>query len=212
MQIQNHNNTYNPQFGILHCVASCDKLKIHQVTDVSDIKKLKNLPSQVNIKDLMPGLSPKQYSRWQEMLEYAIDMMQNPGNITYIETLNNKICGIITYFPNKTTIIDCICTWPAIAGQKVKFAGKSLFCKVFSDFKENQGTRIKLDAITDGPYNTIDKYEPLGFKATTKVYPTKVEMEANKYKIKEILPELKSLTKYREIKAKTVDINDLMFN
>ena len=143
------------------------------------------------------------------MLEYAIDMMQNPGNTTYIETLNNKICGIVTFFPNKTTVIDCICTWPAQIGQKVKLGGKSLFYQVFRDFEKNNGSRIKLDAITDGPFNTIKKYEPLGFRRTSTVHPTKIEMEANKHKVKEILPELEELVHYTETKPQNVDIREL---
>ena len=168
---------YTPSFGALH-IANCDKIKLYKVATNSDVNILKSLPDRINMEQLLPGLSKSQYERWHEMLEYAIDMMQNPGNTTYIEAINNKICGIITYFPDKTTVIDCICTWPAQVGQKVKFGGKSLFYQVFKDFEKNKGTRIKLDAIIDGPFNTIRKYEPLGFKKTSKIYPTKVRRKS----------------------------------
>lgn len=203
------NTTYSPHFRALH-IANCDKIKLYKVANNSDVKALKSLPDTVNMEKLLPGLSKSQYERWHEMLEYAIDMMQNPGNTTYIETLNNKICGIVTFFPNKTTIIDCICTWPAQVGQKVKMGGKSLFYQVFRDFEKNKGTRIKLDAITDGPFNTIKKYEPLGFKRTSTVHPTKIEMEANRYKVKEVLPELEELVHYTETKPENIDMRELI--
>ena len=202
------NTSYSPNFRALH-IANCDKIKLYKVANNSDVKALKSLPDMVDMQKLLPGLSKTQYERWHEMLEYAIDMMQNPGNTTYIETLNNKICGIVTFFPNKTTVIDCICTWPAQIGQKVKMGGKSLFYQVFRDFERSNGTRIKLDAITDGPFNTIKKYEPLGFKRTSTVHPTKIEMEANKYKVKEIMPELEELVHYTETKPQNVDIREL---
>ena len=207
MKIENTN--YSPHFRALH-IANCDKIKLYKVANNSDVKALKSLPDTVNMEKLLPGLSKSQYERWHEMLEYAIDMMQNPGNTTYIETLNNKICGIVTFFPNKTTIIDCICTWPAQVGQKVKMGGKSLFYQVFRDFEKNKGTRIKLDAITDGPFNTIKKYEPLGFKRTSTVHPTKIEMEANRYKVKEVLPELEELVHYTETKPENIDMRELI--
>ena len=207
MKIENTN--YSPHFKALH-IANCDKIKLYKVANNSDVKALKSLPDTVNMEKLLPGLSKSQYERWHEMLEYAIDMMQNPGNTTYIETLNNKICGIVTFFPNKTTIIDCICTWPAQVGQKVKMGGKSLFYQVFRDFEKNKGTRIKLDAITDGPFNTIKKYEPLGFKRTSTVHPTKIEMEANRYKVKEVLPELEELVHYTETKPENIDMRELI--
>jgi hypothetical protein len=207
MQVERIN--HSPQFGAIH-VATCDKINLYKVANNSDVKYLKSLPAKIKMEELLPGLTKRQYERWHEMLEYAIDMMQNPGNTTYIETLNNKICGIITYFPDKTTIIDCICTWPAQVGQKVKMGGKTLFYQVFRDFEKNKGTRIKLDAITDGPFNTIKKYEPLGFKRTSTVHPTKVEMEANKYKVKETLSELGELIRYKETKPENINIQELI--
>ncbi len=203
------NTSYSPNFRALH-IANCDKIKLYKVANNADVKALKSLPDRIDMEKLLPGLSKTQYERWHEMLEYAIDMMQNPGNTTYIEAINNKICGIVTFFPNKTTVIDCICTWPAQIGQKVKMGGKSLFYQVFRDFERNNGSRIKLDAITDGPFNTIKKYEPLGFRRTSTVHPTKVEMEANKHKVKEILPELEELVHYTETKPKNVDIKGLI--
>ncbi|MBQ8459394.1 hypothetical protein IJ541_04755 [bacterium] len=212
MQITNQTNqVYTPQFEALH-VATCGKLNIYKVVDQADIGYLKTLPQKIDMKKLMPGLTKEEYERWHEMLEYAIDMMQSPGNTTYFETLNNKICGIITCFPDKTTVIDCICTWPIEFGKKVKFAGKSLFYKVFKDFDKNKGTRIKLDAITNGPYDTVTKYQELGLKPTSKVYNTKLEMEINKYKVKEILNVFERIINYKEVKPKYIDIKEIDIN
>ena len=49
----------------------------------------------------MPNLTKDEYSRWDEMLQYAVDNSQKPKNITYVETLNDTPCGIITFTPDK---------------------------------------------------------------------------------------------------------------
>ncbi len=197
-----------PQFkGLL--TSKCANLNIYKIEDNFDLKFVKDLEGKINFESLMPGLSKSQYSRWHEMLEYAVYNASNPNNITYIATSNNKVCGIITYFPDKTTSLDCICTWPVEVGKKVKFGGKALFRQVFEDFFKQNGTRMKLEAITNGPFDTISKYEPLGFHTTSDIYPTKVVMEANKYKIKESLDFLNGLLHYKKVPPKKVNLREL---
>lgn len=94
MQLQTQK--YNPQFKALH-IANCGDLKLYKITDRADFKFLKSLPDRIHTKDLMPNLTKDEYSRWDEMLQYAVDNSQKPKNITYVETLNDTPCGIITF-------------------------------------------------------------------------------------------------------------------
>ena len=203
MLIQYNNNT--PNFGALH-VANCGKIKIYKLTDSSDMKFIKLLRDNIDMSKLMPNLTRDEYLRWHEMLEYAVDNAQKSGNSTYIEAINNKPCGIITYTPGSVTKLDCICTWPIEFGQKVKLAGQTLFYQVFQDFQKIKGKRIKLDAITNGPFDTIKKYQNLGFVATSNVHPTKIEMETSASKVKEICKRLSQLLDYKEVKHEKVNL------
>ena len=200
-----HNKYKSPQFGALH-IANSGKLKLYKLTDSSDFKFIKELSSNINMENLMPNLTKDEYSRWHEMLEYAVDNAQKQGNITYLEAIDNKPCGIITFTPGKTTILDCICTWPTSFGKKIKFAGKNLFYQMFQDFQELKGNKIKLHAITNGPYDTVQKYEALGFKKTSNVYPTKIEMEINCSKVKETITNLKKLFHHEKITPEKVNL------
>ena len=209
MQIQKDLSTpYNPYFSALH-VAKCGEFDLYKLNEVADYKFIKTLPKKVDFETLMPGLKKESYSRWAEMLEYAVDNSSKPKNVTYVEAVDGKICGIITYNPDKTTMLDCICTWPVELGQKVKFAGKALFYQMFQDALDLKVTRVILEAITNGPFNTVEKYKSIGFAETSKVYPTKVVMEINKYKIKDALDMLKSLLQYRKVSRQRINLSDL---
>lgn len=208
MNIQSQHN-YNPNFQALH-IANCGDLKLYKITTQKDLNFLKELPQKIKMEKLMPDLEKSKSDRWNEMLEYAVDNAQYPINTTYIETKNNKICGIITFEEGKTTILDCICTFPVEIGKKVKFAGKTLFYQMFKDFLAFSGKKIKLEAIVNGPYDTISKYETLGFKTTSNVYPTKTEMETHTPKVKETLENLSKLLKYQKCREEKVNLNQII--
>ena len=197
------NNTPNFKANL---VASSGKLKLYKLNGQADIKALNKLCAETDFSKLMPNQTKQEAERWHEMLEYATDNAQKNGNITYIESFQDKICGIITYNPAVTSVIDCICTIPVKAGEKVKLAGKTLFYQVFKDFLEYNGSRINLSAITNGPFNTINKYKELGFKETSSSTPTYVEMTVNKYKVKEAFEMLKKLIPYKREKETSVDL------
>lgn len=199
----------SPSFGA-KLIATSGNLKLYKLTESSDIKALKRFAAKTDIQDLMPKCSRQDADRWHEMLEYAIDSAQSPGNVTYVESANNKLCGIISYFPNGTSTIDCICTIPIEKGKKVKLAGKTLFYQVFQDFLEYKGSRINLSAITNGPYNTINKYKELGFSETTHVTKTYVDMSANRHKIKEAWQKLKEIINYKPQKPTRVDLSEML--
>jgi len=200
---------YSPKFGALH-IANAGNLQIYKLTDSADKKFIKNLASSVNMCELMPNLGKEEADRWNEMLSYAVDNAQCPENITYIETLNNKACGIITFRPGNTSFLDCICTWPIEVGKKVKLAGKTLFFQMFKDVQALKSKKLKLEAITNGPYNTVKKYEELGFKQTSSVFPTKVIMETNSSKLKDTFHNLSGLIDYEPVKPQKINLSRMV--
>jgi len=191
-------------------IANAGNLQIYKLTDAADKKFIKRLASTVKMDELMPALRKEEAERWNEMLTYAVDNAQYPENVTYIETLNNKVCGIITFRPGNNSLLDCICTWPVEAGKKVKLAGKTLFYQLFKDFLELKSKKLKLEAITNGPYNTVKKYEELGFKQTSSVYPTKIIMETNSSKLKEIFQKLKNIINYEPVEPQKVNLSQII--
>lgn len=195
-----------------HIVAQSGNFTICKLTSNNDIKFLKEFSNRINFKELMPNLSTQKSKRWHEMLDYAISYAELPQNTTYLEILNNKICGIITCSQNQTTILDCICTIPIKIGEKVKLAGKTLFYQIFKDFIEYSGHKIKLSAIIDGPYNTINKYKELGFKETSNVTNTYTEMSANQYAIKEAFKKLKEIIPYKTMPKQKIDLKEYITN
>lgn len=210
MQIQFNNTSYTPQFKALH-IANAGELSLYKLTDAADRKYLKTLIQKVKTGDLMPNLSRQESERWDEMLEYAVYNAQSPDNITYLETHNNKPCGIITFWPSPgTTKLDCICTFPTEVGKKVKLAGKTLFYQLFKDFINHNGKKIELEAITNGPFDVVSKYENLGFKRTSKVMPTKTVMDANNYKIKETFKKLSEIIDYTPIEPERINLANIL--
>jgi len=205
------NNTYNTSFNA-NLVAQSGNIKICKLNSSNDIRFLKDFCKRTDFHQLMPRLKKNETDRWHEMLEYAVDCAEMPQNTTYIEILNNKICGIVTCFQNQTTIVDCICTIPVNIGQKVKLAGKILFYQIFKDFIEYGGSRMKLKAITNGPYNTKEKYKELGFKETSNVTKTTVEMAANQYMIKNAMKILKKIIPYKPVPQEKINLSDFVLN
>lgn len=193
-------------------IAQSGNLKICELTGPKDILFLKEFAKRTDFQKLMPGLSYREANRWHEMLEYAIGYANNPLNKTYLTISDNKLCGIITAFQDKTTFVDCICTIPIKVGQKVKLAGKTLFYQIFKDFIEYNGSRMELSAIVNGPYDTISKYNELGFKKTSDVSFTTVKMSANKYAIKDAMERLKKIIKYKSLPNIKINLNDTIIN
>ncbi len=194
----------NTNFGAYH-IANCNDLRIYKIVDKQDLNYIRELPKKIKMKELMPNLSEQEYSRWQEMLEYAVDNAIQAGNTTYLGVNGNKPCGIITFFKDKITELDCICTWPVEYGKKVKLAGQTLFYQMFSDFLKINGKKIKLEAITNGPYDTVRKYENLGFKQF-ETLPTKVKMEVTAPKVKNTVNKLSQKLDYEVVEAEKINL------
>lgn len=208
MQIQ-ATPKYQPNFTALH-IANAGDFKLIKVTDIADKRFLKELSDKINIKELMPNLTNDEANRWNEMLEYAVARAQKNENNTFIETINDKICGIITYSLGKNSKLDCICTWPVEIGKKVKLAGKTLFYQMFKDFQAQGGKKLELEAITNGPVDTVKKYEELGFQKNSNVFATKRGMETSIYKVKDTLKKLDEIIDYETIEPEKINLNNLV--
>lgn len=204
MDLQIKSSSLN--FTAMH-IANCEGLKLYKITDKSDFRFLKHVQAGTKLEKLLPNLSRDEYSRWNEMLEYAVYSSSNPGNITYLETFKNKPCGIITFFPDKNNfLLDCICTWSVEFGKKVKLAGQTLFYQLFKDFSEHKAKKIKLYAITNGPVDTVSKYKNLNFKETSNRYATKVEMEISAPRVKETINNLDTRLNYEPVEPENVNL------
>lgn len=194
-----------PQTGFQGMPAAHIKSKIKDSVPITlykidkhDKKFLNLLCEKINFQERMPGFTKQEYERWHEMLELAVQEALKPSNDSYIAASGEKACGIITFSEGrKRYMLNCICTWPIKTGEKVKMAGKSLFYQLFKIFNKNNGDRIELCAITNGPYDTVSKYKKLGFKefASGK---NKIYMQTNKYNVKSTLGQLGQLMDYEE--------------
>lgn len=174
MQIQSNFNS-KTNFNGIHVAKATnvvDGLKttidIYKMTPKDD-RFLMQLRSSKKMIDLMPDnkITTQQYNRWQFLFEYVISQSFHRGEQSYLAAVNKKPCGIISFKPTENKFdLDCICTWPAEIGKKVKMAGQTLFKQMFEDFQNSPAKIINLTAITDGPYSTVSKYMKLGFKQT----------------------------------------------
>lgn len=186
------------------------KIDIYRI-DKHDKNFLKLLCDKVKPEERMPGFTKYEYERWHEMLELATDEAAKECNTSYIASVNGRACGIISFNEGKKKFhLHCICTWPVEFGQKVKFAGKSLFYQIFRNFEREKSGKIELEAITNGPYDTISKYKKLGFKEIS-AEPHKVLMETNKYEVKNTLNNLEKMFEYIPVNnAKEVKLLDTL--
>lgn len=160
---------------------------------------LTQLPEKIDLQKLMPNLTPQGYSRWKEMLQVGVDKAILTDRKSCLAVVENKPCGIITYKSGKKTFdLDCICTWPIEFGNKVNAGGKTLFNQMFKTFIEQKADKIKLEAITNGPFDTVEKYKDLGF-IVTGGEGHKIFMETNSQKLQKTLKKLEKFIDYTPI-------------
>ena len=174
MQINNNYKASQPlKFTGIHIANSTNYIKnaetnidLYQITrnDRAFLQKLRNT---IKMNELMPDakITKSEFDRWQEMLNVALDKALNTDRKCFIAAKDNKPCGIITFHPGKNKYhLDCICTWPVEAGKKVVLAGQTLFKQMFTDFLGSKANILSLDAILNGPFDTVSNYSRLGFK------------------------------------------------
>ena len=159
---------------------------------------LQKLAESVDYKKLAPYLIREMQLRWQKILNYCITRSFNESNSSYVSVSKDKVCGIMTYSKDNNIInLDCICAIPLSKTERVKQFKKTMFYQLFKDASDMDARGIHLDAVTDGPFELVSKYEELGFKEDKK--PSKyISMFCNKHKIAEQLRELPFDIEYNE--------------
>ena len=206
MQIQQQ-NSFTTNFTAIHIANSKNiiknvetKIKVYELDAKNDRPFLMRLPGKINMQNLMPDLSQQEYSRWNEMLEYAVDNSLKNDRITLLAASDNKPCGIAVFLPGKNKFhLDCICTWPIEFGKKVTLAGTTLFKHMFEIFQNSKAEKIKLEAITNGPFDTVSKYKKLGFIELGWKDDHEILMETNKPRVQNTLKRLNNLIFTEEI-------------
>lgn len=145
------------------------KIDIWEVTP-RDSVILEKIVEKTDMKKLMPDIPYFESTRWQQMLEIAVDDTLFRNAKTYLAVTNgNKPCGIMSIMEDKQKIkTSCVSTWPVEVGKRVKFAGKTLFKHLFHVFEDSKAKKIYLNAISDGPRPTVPLYQSLGFRIADK--------------------------------------------
>lgn len=155
---------------------------------------------------LFPKLDLLALDRWENIFKYCITSAFESENTSYIAMHNNKPCGILTYLKaGNSFYLDGICSIPIEINRKVKNVGKTLFYQIFKDAQEAGARDITLDAVKNGPFNVIEKYEKLKFKKDPTTHPY-TKMVCNKHKIAEQLKEFPYEIDYNEIKPFKTDL------
>lgn len=185
-------------------------IKLYEMTAKNDKSFIKILPQKVQMDKLMPDLSAKEYARWHEILQYGCDNALFADRKSLLAVVNNKPCGLAVFQPGKNKFhLDCICTWPVEYGKKVPLAGTTLFKQLFTIFQNAKSSRITLEAIIDGPYDTVSKYKKLGFMECGGE-GHEIFMETNAAKVKQTLKRLDSIIDTEEIiDSKNEKLNEI---
>lgn len=178
-------------------------INLYELNGKYDKSFLKLLPQKIKMEKFMRDLTAPAYSRWQEMLQYAVDNALKIDHQSYLAVTDNKPCGILVFLPGKNKFhLDCICTWPVEYGKKVKLAGSTLFAQLFKKFSGSKAQKLNLEAITNGPYDTVSKYKKLGF-IECGGEGSKIFMETNTQRAGKKLKELEEIIHFENINDNT---------
>lgn len=215
MKIHPQNNI-NPQFKahkIAQIRASINKNQFSDI-DIYSIHKndfpcLKKLENSIDFKTLFPSLTKNLQERWKRVLSYCIDCAEDIENRTFLAVKENKPCGILTFTEGRSFHLDGLCSIPQETDKKVPFVGLSLMYQLFKNAQAYKCSEIKLEAVTDGPFDVVQKYEKLGFKKDITTYPY-TEMRCNKYQIKEQLKNFQEKLEYIPQEAERVSLTNII--
>lgn len=178
----------NIKTGINNNISSIDLYQLRR----EDYGFIQKLAKKINFENTENKISEYYKNRWQKVFKYCIETAFDHFNITYIAISQNKPCGIMTFSNKHSIFLDGICAIPNEQGEKVPFTGKSLLFELFKVANETSAKSINLNAVPDGTFNPVRKYEELGFKRNATQENEYIAMECNKYKIQE---QLKTLSK-----------------
>ena len=160
---------------------------------------------------LYPKLEEIKLLRWQHILNYCIFEAKDKINTTYLAVSNDKPCAIMTYKDDCAYYLKGICAIPTEINKKVAGAGKTLFYQLFKNIVEENKRGAILDAVVDGPFDVVKKYEELGF---IEDLPSKIvgysTMTCNKFKAAEQLKKLSASIEYRKCNNEKTDLNQFI--
>ena len=217
MKINSVNQPYNSNFKATKVANTKAFIKSEEIVngiyrlDAKDKPFIESLGRKIDITERCKQMASNFALRWQKVLNYCLDVAYGSSeNVSYVAINNNKPCGIMTYFEDSTFFLDGICAIPDENGKKVPNIGKSLFYQLFLDAKKYGAKGIKLDAITDGPVNVIEKYKQLGFKDDHIFNKGYVQMSCNKHRINDQLKELPFEIDYIESIAEKTDLRSFL--
>lgn len=215
MQIKPYSQSFNTNFKAIKTAQVQSRIAHKPVMiDLYKLTKkdkpfLTKLLQKTSLKTLCPKIAEYACKRWQSIFDYCIDCALKDDFTTYIAISENKPCGILTYINDKTAILEGICAIPDKSGKKVPFSGLALFYQLFRENQANKIECIELDAVTDGPFDVIKKYEQLGFKQEGFV-DKYIKMRCSKYKIKDQLQKLPTILDYTQTNPVETDLNSLL--
>lgn len=215
MQINTCQNSYTSFNG--YKVANVKKFTGDKLTSI-DIYKLGSddksfitkLLSKIDYKKLCPQLSELDQLRWQKIFDFCLNQFKGIDSKTYLAVSDNSPCGIITYSGLRDVHLNGICAIPNSDGKKIPFVGKSLFLQLFKMAKNYDAKSIRLEAVTDGPFNVIKKYEELGFKNEGCSKFGYIDMVSNKFNIDNQIKTLSKELEFTELVAQKVDMDKFL--
>ena len=157
---------------------------------------------------LYPKIGEMKLLRWQHIFDYCIFEAKDKLNTTYLAVSDNKPCAIMIYKDDCAYYLKGICAIPTETNKKVAGAGKTLFYQLFKNIVEENKRGAILDAVIDGPFDVVKKYEELGFLEDL---PSKIigysTMTCNKFKAAEQLKKLSASIEYRKCNNEKTDLN-----
>ena len=205
MNIQTH-NCYNPNFQAIPVAKTINRIgKLETRIDLWELSTkdkafLKQLEAKVNMHKLMPNIDEASCKRWHEMLEIASEDTISSRTRSYLAVSDNKPCGIISILSGKRKFkVATVCTWPIETGRKVKMAGQTLFYQMFKAFNKSKANEVTLQAIQDGPFDVVSKYQQLGFSIKCK--SRLVDMAADKRSAKNVMSKLSEVIEYEPLEG-----------
>lgn len=215
MNIQStNNNSLNFQAYKVANIKASAKNRLVSDFDIFQLERsdrvfLDKLQAKTKYKNLFPKLTDFLQRRWQKVFDYCIACAHDPDNRTYVAMQNGKPCSIMTYTPESPYFLEGICSIPNEPNKKVPFAGSALLYQLFKDAVENNASGISLEAVTNGPYDVISKYESVGFTQEKDV-DSRIKMNCRKYKVKEQLKEFQFQMEYTPLKSEHVSLEEYL--
>ena len=140
-----------------------NSFKMYKITP-EDRTSIEKIQKGINLRELLPGMKHDTYKIWEGVTHAAFSNSLDEST-TILLTAESRPCGVMNFSENKFSFdLNDISTWPVKSGEKVPFAGKTLFMELFRRFWETNFSSINLVALKYEPFDPVSKYLKLGFK------------------------------------------------